>query len=392
MYSTLKPSVWFIILIIGFPQLSETIFAPLLPFIVEEFSTTQTLSQMSLSVYFSGFAFGVLFWGYLSDIIGRKKALLFGVLCYTLGSFLIYTSKTIEALLFYRVLQAFGAAAGSVISQTLLRECFVEPKERIQTFSTVSAALAWTPALGPLFGGWLVALLGMRSVFLFLALLGIFISLTNQKVLKEVKVPGKKKIPFFSVLKQMLRDPQIYLYTFLVAGLNAVIFSIYSESPFIFMTHFGWSPEKYSFIGVGMALFSVLGAYLNKGFAQKSLNAKHRTQIGLLWILVSSVLFLLPSFLSLETYQMFTMLWLLFMLCFMFIGIVIALPSILSESLIDYKNCLGTAGALFGFAYYVVLSLFLGGISFFSSESLSFLGFVILLFSGAMLLGTRKLR
>ena len=36
MLTTIKPPVWFIILIIGFPQLSETIFAPLLPFIVDK--------------------------------------------------------------------------------------------------------------------------------------------------------------------------------------------------------------------------------------------------------------------------------------------------------------------------------------------------------------------
>ena len=187
MLSVIKPSIWFIILIIGFPQLSETIFAPLLPFIVREFETTQTLSQLSLSVYFFGFAFGVLCWGSLSDIIGRKKAMLYGALCYSLGEAFCFLLHKYLYFLRVRILQAFGAAAGSIIAQTILRECFSEPKERIATFSTVSAALAWTPALGPLLGGQLVAAFHMGAVFIFLTILGLAIFFATQVNLKEVE-------------------------------------------------------------------------------------------------------------------------------------------------------------------------------------------------------------
>ena len=391
MLSTIKPPVWFIIFIIGFPQLSETIFAPLLPFIVKEFWTTQTMSQMTLSVYFTGFAFGVLFWGVLSDIIGRKKALIFGLLTYTIGSFLLYTSKIIEILLCYRVIQAFGAASGSIISQTLLRECFTEEKERIQTFSLVSAALAWTPALGPLLGGQLVGSLGMRSVFLFLVFLGASLFFCTQGVLKEKKIEDKKRVKFKIVLKRMILDGEIYLYVFLIAGLNAVIFSTYSESPFIFMKIFNWTPKAYSFIGFGMAIFSVYGAYLNRTLSKKDFKPKTRIQIGLLWVLVSSLLLVGPAYLLPNSHQFFLMAWTLFFLCFIFIGVVIALPSILSEALHSYHDCLGTAGALLGLSYYLVLSLFLGIISQFSSENLYFLGLVIMILSVLMLLSTKLL-
>ena len=392
MLSVIKPPVWFLILIIGFPQLSETIFSPLLPFIMEEFKTTQTMSQMSLSVYFSGFSIGVLFWGRLSDLIGRKKALLFGILCYTLGSFLLYFSTSIEILLVYRVIQAFGAASGSVISQTILRECFIEEKERIHTFSVVSAALAWTPALGPLFGGQLVALLGMKAVFLFLVIIGLGLSLSTVSILSEKNISDKKTIPFFAVLGKMTRDPDIYLYTFFVAGMNTIIFSCYSETPFIFISNFKWSPRAYSFIGIGMALFSMIGAKINKELSYKNWSGKNRIQFGLLWILGSSLLFILPSLLDLSSHQNLYMIWLLLSLWLMFIGIVVALPSVLSESLQSYKDCLGTAGALFGSAYYIFLSFFLGCVSFFSSENTYFLGAVMAFFSLSMLIATKKLK
>jgi MFS family permease len=386
MLSVIKPSIWFIILIVGFPQLSETIFAPLLPSIVEKFQTTQTLSQMSLSVFFFGFGFGVFIWGSLSDRIGRKKALLFGVLCYALGSFLLFTASNIYIFLAYRVLQAFGAASGSIVAQTILRECFHDPKERVATFSTVSAALAWTPALGPLLGGQLVAFLGMGSVFIFLTVLGLTIFFCTQLTLKEVQKESIQNVKFGIVLQRMIKDPQIYLNTLLVAGLNSVIFSIYSESPFVFMNTFEWSPRSYSFTGVGMALFSVLGSRINKALAYGGVKAAGRIKIGLLSMIFSGFLYALPTLLGFESHTYFKMGWMLLSLCLIFMGIVVSLPNILGEALNSYKDCLGTAGALFGLGYYLVISFLLAFISSFSSENLLFIGALVGGLSFAMLL------
>jgi polar amino acid transport system substrate-binding protein len=44
-----------------------------------------------------------------------------------------------------------GAAVGSNVSQTILRDVYSE-KERVGVFSTISAVLAFSPAIGPMFG------------------------------------------------------------------------------------------------------------------------------------------------------------------------------------------------------------------------------------------------
>ena len=385
MLSVTKPATWFIILIIGFPQLSETIFAPLLPFIVDKFQTTQTLSQLSMSLYFLGFAFGVLFLGSLSDQIGRKKTLLYGIFCYSFGSFALFLAHNIYSFLGFRVLQAFGAASGSIVSQTILRECFTDAKERVKVFASVSAALSWTPALGPLLGGQLVAYMGIDTVFVFLTLLGIGIFFCSMFVLQEVKVLENKKISFLSVVKRMISDPQIYINIVLVAGFNTIIFSIYAETPFVFMETFEWSPKSYSFIGVGMALCSVFGAALSKNLAYRGWSTTKRIRTGLLLMCFTALLYILPSLLGLSNNSAIKMTWMLIALSLTFVGVVIALPGILGDSLNPYRDCIGTAGALFGFLYYLVLSLFLGLISRFSSESLTFMGEVILVISVTML-------
>ena len=279
-----------------------------------------------------------------------------------------------------------------MISQTILRECFTDPQERVVTFSAVSAALAWTPALGPLLGGQLVSSFGMSYVFFFLTILGLGIFLCSKKELREVRREDTQKVRFWNVVYRMITDLQIYLNTLLVAGYNVVIFFIYAETPFVFMNTFGWSARSYSFIGIGMAIGSMIGARLNKVFAYKGWSGMGRIRFGLVWMIFSSGLYMLPTLLGFEENTYLKMAWLLVALCLIFIGIVISLPNVFGESLNAYQDCLGTAGALFGLLYYLVISTLLGLISGFSSKSLLFIGQMVSVMAITMLILTNFVR
>ena len=115
------PSLLLMIILVAFPQISETIYTPSLPDISKALHVSNNEVQLTLSVYFAGFALGVFFIdGY--RIIGRRPAMLFGIVVYGAGSFLCFITNSIEVLLVSRFIQAFGASAGSVVTQTILRE------------------------------------------------------------------------------------------------------------------------------------------------------------------------------------------------------------------------------------------------------------------------------
>ncbi|YBZ87273.1 MFS transporter [Paenibacillus sp. AK002] len=71
-----KPSLLLFIVLVGFPQISETIYTPSLPDIAHHLGAGNNAIQLTLSIYFLGFAFGVYCWGRLSDSIGRRPAML----------------------------------------------------------------------------------------------------------------------------------------------------------------------------------------------------------------------------------------------------------------------------------------------------------------------------
>lgn len=90
------PSLLIIILLVGFPQISESIFTPILPALSSAFNIHDSVAQLTMSIYFVAFAVGVLFWGILSDTIGRRPAMLLGILCYLIGNIGLFFESDIS--------------------------------------------------------------------------------------------------------------------------------------------------------------------------------------------------------------------------------------------------------------------------------------------------------
>lgn len=168
------PSLLLMIVLVAFPQISETIYTPSLPDIAVALGATNSSVQLTLSIYFIGFALGVFSWGWLSDFIGRRSSMLAGLLVYGMGSLMCFYSESIHLLLVSRFIQAFGAATGSIITQTILRES-VSGNKRHVMFAQISAVIAFTPAVGPLIGGWVDQAFGFRAVFFTLVMMSVLL-------------------------------------------------------------------------------------------------------------------------------------------------------------------------------------------------------------------------
>ncbi len=368
-------------MLIGFPQLSETIFAPILPALSAHYHVSENLSQATLSVYFFGFAWGVLFWGILADRLGRKPCMIAGLLCYTLASIGLWASPTIWTLLIIRVFQAFGAAAGSVLTQTILRDCFQTPHERIRAFSMVSQALAFAPAVGPLLGGYLAELFYFQAIFIFLILMGIVLLGVSLCLLPET-LPVRlepEKFQLWSVCKRVLRDPQIWIYVLLVSGLNCMVFSCYGESPFVFMETLHLSKTQYGWLGLAVGSGSFVAGKISTWLTEKKKSPAFIIRLGLQTTIVSGLLYLAPSLFHFDVWERhLQIIWLMATSGLVFVGIVMTLPSIFSQALVDYQDCLGRAGAIFGALYYAALSVMMALVNLIHNPSIWTFGFIVL--------------
>lgn len=146
----------------------------------------------AFSLFFS-FAAGVALWGWLSDWFGRRPAIMAGLICYGAGSVMAIVSTDFSVLLLARMVAATGAAAGSVVVQTMLRDSY-ESTSLARVFSVMGAALALSPVFGLVSGGWLVSLYGHTGVFIALASLAIILLILAAVLLPETRPENTLRI------------------------------------------------------------------------------------------------------------------------------------------------------------------------------------------------------
>jgi DHA1 family bicyclomycin/chloramphenicol resistance-like MFS transporter len=85
-----------------------------------------------------GLAGGQLLYGPYSDLVGRRKSLLIGLLVALAGSLICIVSKNILLIIAGRFLQGLGSSSCLSLSRAIMRDCF-HGKEMAKVNSYISA-------------------------------------------------------------------------------------------------------------------------------------------------------------------------------------------------------------------------------------------------------------
>ncbi|KID62568.1 Major facilitator superfamily transporter, partial [Metarhizium hybridum] len=165
---------WFIIVTIGvaglFSGLSSNIYLPSLAAIAKRFKDLQvSLGDVSLTITTYLVVQGVspLFWGSLSDTLGRRPIYIYSFSVYIVSNIVLSLSPNFPVLLVFRGLQAAGSASTVSIGNGVIQD-IATPDERGAFISFYQAIRNFSIAVGPVIGGLLANFLGFRSVFVFL--------------------------------------------------------------------------------------------------------------------------------------------------------------------------------------------------------------------------------
>ncbi|MCL1668410.1 multidrug effflux MFS transporter [Elizabethkingia ursingii] len=363
-------ALWILILLVMFPQFVETIYSPALPLIAEEFSVNEETATLTISLYFIAFAAGVIFWGIQCDRIGRKKSMIYGLLSYSTGTILALISKSFEILLLARIISAFGIAVGSVVTQTILRDLY--DKEQIgKAFSFVGIGLSISPVIGMLTGSAISSSFGYMGIFGLLFILAIILILLSQQNLAETVTPNKhiNIKSTLQLLKKMLNDRYIWRDSILVMSFNVMLFSYYSLAPFIFKKE-GFSTTDFGYSGFILATGTFIGALANKRLIKKGFRSEILIRTGTCIAFIAAII----------VGALEEKIWFLIPFCFIVMAYGIAIPNILSTALFRYKNETGSAGAVFGLIYYILI-----GLGLVATGLIQHLGLSLIAFSGIAL-------
>lgn len=238
--------------------------------ISEEFGAGPLVVQQTLSVYTACLAVMMLFYGTLSDSFGRRPVILVGLVLFVIGSVAAALAPSVGWLILARAFEGLAAGAGSVVGRAVVQDRFQGPAaHRVMSHMTMFFGLA--PAIAPVIGGILQAFYGWRSVFWFLALATVALTLAVYRGLPE-SLPVEKRQPFhFGKIARnywkVMRHPR-FLFMALATGTAFSGISIYvaSASNFV-MKILGLSETSFAWMFIPM----VIGLMTGSAFAPKLL-------------------------------------------------------------------------------------------------------------------------
>ncbi len=257
-----RPPIGLLMTMVLAGVLAINVYVPALPEISRTLDASPTEIQLTLTVFLVAFGLAQLVLGPMSDRYGRRPVLLWGTALFVVANIVCALAFTIEALLIGRVLQAFGACAGSVVTRALVRDAWGrDGSASIMGFLTLSISLG--AAVSPLIGGQLAAHFGWTAGFWFLAavgaipvIIGIFrLPETNRHIGRSMSI-----LRIATDLRRLCAYPPYLGYCMSVGAMNGMFFVFLGSAPFVLIVNLGMPPDVFGVFMLVMVAGSLIGA------------------------------------------------------------------------------------------------------------------------------------
>lgn len=315
------------------------------PAIAADLHTTVAKVSLSLSSFFIGISFGQMLCGPLLDRFGRKKPLYIGLVVYLLASIGCAMAKSVDQLIWLRLLQALGSCSGMVASRAMVRDLF-PVNENAKVFSLIMLVIGVSPIIAPTAGGYLTADFGWHSVFIALTILSAAILAAVHFFLPESRQPDPnfslKPLPIIKSFVNVAKDRQFLVYGLAGATSASGLYAYIAGSPTVFMEIFKVSEKQYGWIFASIAAFLITSSQLNT-LALKKYKSEQVVIVALSFQTLAGLSLVLGSALHLLN------IWGTLALCACFLSTQgFNFPNTSALSLAPFTKTAGSASALLG--------------------------------------------
>ena len=152
-----------------------------------------------VSAYMVAEMAGMPIFGKLSDMYGRKRFFIFGLIVFMVGSALCGTADSIVQLGIYRAIQGIGGGALVPIAFTIIFDIF-PPEKRGKMGGLFGAVFGLSSIFGPLLGAYITDYISWHWVFYINLPLGILSLILIVLFYKESPVHQKQKIDWLGAI------------------------------------------------------------------------------------------------------------------------------------------------------------------------------------------------
>jgi len=346
----LRPGTFALTLLLSFltalGPLSMDMYLPSLPDIGRTLGAPVLQVQLTISSYLFGFAAGQIFYGPVSDRLGRRPVLLAALVVYALATVGCAMAQSIHALIALRFLQALGGAGAIVLARAVVRDLYSGVRAG-RELSLMGAVTGVAPIIAPVIGGGLQTFFGWRATFVLLVICAFVIGATAARLLPET-LRERPKTPFslrgMAVLYRSVAVHHGFLANLAILTASFVgLFAWISGAPVVMQSAvYGLSPFAFGVTfavgATGFVLGTLLAARIVIRFGLDRLIG-----IGTAAMACGGLLMALVVALALAH-----VLWFVGAMTLYLAGIGFALPSTMAGALTPFPDRAGTASSVMG--------------------------------------------
>lgn len=254
--------------------------------------------QLVVSMLFTGLAVGQLFYGPLSDSIGRKPAIYLGFALFVLGSLLSMVASDFTTILAGRFLQGIGAAGPRTVSVALIRDRFAGD-EMARVMSFIMTIFILVPIFAPALGQAIVWLANWRVIFGVLVVLAmltvLWLGLRQAETLPRDQRQAFTLQNIVVAFRAVLSTPVTVVYTLVAGCVSGAFLGYLNSSQQIFQALYGLGfrfPLYFAILALAVGSASLLNGRLVMRFGMHRLANRALLLMALLsWLFLLVVWF-----------------------------------------------------------------------------------------------------
>ncbi|VFS67276.1 Multidrug resistance protein D [Kluyvera cryocrescens] len=159
-----------LVLLVAVGQMAQTIYIPAIAQMANDLNVREGAVQSVMAAYLLTYGVSQLFYGPLSDRVGRRPVILVGMSIFMLATLVAITTHSLTVLIAASAMQGMGTGVGGVMARTLPRDLY-EGSQLRHANSLLNMGILVSPLLAPLIGGVLETLINWRACYGFLLVL-----------------------------------------------------------------------------------------------------------------------------------------------------------------------------------------------------------------------------
>jgi DHA1 family bicyclomycin/chloramphenicol resistance-like MFS transporter len=341
--------LWVLALITLSGTLAMHMFVPALAQAARDLAVSPTAIQSTISLYILGLAVGQLVYGPISDHLGRRPALLFGLSLFTVAGIACMAATSVGVLVAARFAQALGGCSGLLLGRAIVRDTS-NAAETMHRLAALQLITMIGPGVAPLIGALIATAFGWRWIFAFFVALGVTGLVVTWRLLPETRASRDPGTPrsLRADYALLVRSPA---FLGCVVGGGCATTSLYAfitAAPFMLVERFGQSTTL-----VGVSLFVLIAGAGVGNVISRRLAARVSLMGAMLTAnilsLTCAVLLVLQLALGIAT--MPGVMAAMFLYC---VGAGLCSPAVVTKAMSVQPSVAGSAAGIYGCAQMVV--------------------------------------